>query len=54
MAESSSSLFDHFAEIADPRIERNRQHSLLDIIVLSVCAVISGAGTLEDIEDYGR
>lgn len=54
MANGSSSLFDHFTEIADPRIERNRKHKLLDIIVLTVCAVISGAETWEDIEDYGR
>jgi len=45
MANGSSSLFDHFTEIADPRIERNRKHNLLDIIVLTVCAVISGAET---------
>ena len=54
MAEGSSSLIDHFTEIVDPRIERNRKHNLLDIIVLTVCAVISGAETWEDIEDYGR
>jgi predicted transposase YbfD/YdcC len=50
----SASLVDHFTELVDPRIERNKKHALLDIIVLTVCAVISGAETWEDIEDFGR
>jgi len=36
--------------MADARIERNREHTLLDIIVLTVCAVMRGAETREDIE----
>jgi len=50
----SPSIIDHFTELEDPRIERHKRHSLIDIIVLTVCAVISGAETWEDIEDYGR
>lgn len=48
------SIIDHFRELEDPRIDRHKRHSLIDIIVLTVCAVISGAETWEDIEDYGR
>ena len=48
------SIIDHFTELEDPRIDRHKRHSLVDIIVLTVCAVISGAETWEDIEDYGR
>lgn len=50
----SPSIIDHFTELEDPRIDRQKRHSLIDIIVLTVCAVISGAETWEDIEDYGR
>ena len=50
----SASIVDHFTELVDPRIERHKRHSLIDIIVLTVCAVVSGAETWEDIEDYGR
>ncbi len=32
------SLIDHFSELDDPRIERNKAHALLDIIVLTVSA----------------
>lgn len=48
------SIIDHFTELEDPRIDRHKRHSLIDIIVLTVCAVVSGAETWEDIEDYGR
>ena len=36
----SNHFLDHFSELKDPRIERCRKHSLLDIIFLSVCAVL--------------
>jgi predicted transposase YbfD/YdcC len=49
----SSSIVDHFVELEDPRIGRNRRHKLIDIVVLTVCAVISGCETWEDIQDYG-
>ena len=43
-----------FAEIEDPRVERTRLHSLEEILVLSILAVIAGAEGWEDIEDYGK
>lgn len=54
LGRTSLSIIDYFTELEDPRIERHKRHSLIDIIVLTVCAVISGAETWEDIEDYGR
>ena len=51
---TSPSIIDHFTELEDPRIDRHKRHSLIDIIVLTVCAGISGAESWEDIEDYGR
>ena len=50
----SASIVDHFLELEDPRIGRNRRHKLIDIVVLTVCAVISGCETWEDIEDCGQ
>ena len=49
-----ASIMDHFSELVDPRLGRNRRHKLIDIVVLTVCAVISGCETWEDIEDYGE
>jgi predicted transposase YbfD/YdcC len=45
---------EHFSKLPDPRINRNMLHELMDIIVLNVCAVISGAEGWEDIADFGH
>ena len=35
-------------------MDRTKRHLLLDIVVIAVCAVICGADTWVDIEEYGR
>jgi predicted transposase YbfD/YdcC len=47
-------LSEHFAQLPDPRVDRTKRHLLLDIVVIAVCAVICGADTWVDIEEYGR
>lgn len=47
-------IADHFADIEDPRVERTRQHKLIDIITIAICAVICGAEGWTDIEIYGK
>jgi predicted transposase YbfD/YdcC len=44
----------HFSIIEDPRIERCKKHKLLDILFLTVSAVLSGARGWEDIEVFGH
>jgi predicted transposase YbfD/YdcC len=46
-------IAEHFSNINDPRIERRKLHKLIDIITISICAVICGADTWEDIELFG-
>src|SRR3990167_7099288 len=41
-----------FGKIEDPRIDRTKKHLLLDIIAISICAVIAGAEGWEEIEDF--
>src|SRR2546427_10008175 len=50
-----SSFHEHFAALTDPRcpLAPNSRHLLMDILVIAVCAVISGAEGWEDIEEYG-
>ena len=48
------SLIEHFSKLEDPRVERNKKHELMDVIVLCVCAVVSGAEGWSDIEEFGR
>ena len=37
-----------------PRIERTKKHKLLDILAISICAVITGAEGWEEMEDFGK
>ena len=46
-------IADHFSAIEDPRIDRSKQHKLIDIITIAICAVICGAEGWTDIETYG-
>lgn len=48
------SILTHFALLEDPRIERTKEHLLLDIIAIAICAVICGADSWVDIEAYGE
>lgn len=43
-----------FAGINDPRLERTKEHLLIDIIFITISAVICGAETWNDIEAFGR
>lgn len=48
------SLMECFAEVEDPRVDRRRRHLLIDIIVISICAVICNADTWKDIGVWGE
>lgn len=49
-----NSLVGFLSVIPDPRIERTRRHNFIDILIVAVCAVICGAESWTDIEDYGH
>lgn len=49
-----TTISEHFSEIKDPRIERKKLHKLIDIITITLCAVITGAKTWLDIELFGQ
>jgi len=44
----------HFGQIKDPRIARSKRHKLIDIISISILAVICGAEGWVDIENFGK
>ena len=46
-------IAEHFSEIKDPRIERTKEHKLIDIITIALCAVICGAETWVAVATYG-
>jgi predicted transposase YbfD/YdcC len=45
---------EHFSKVTDPRKDRTKDHKLIDIIVIAICAVICGAEGWVDIELYGN
>lgn len=44
----------HFSQVTDPRIDRTKEHKLIDMIVIAICAVICGAEGWTDIENFGN
>ena len=48
------SLADHFEDLPDPRLDRNKEHALPDILVLAVCAILAGCDSWVDVERFGR
>jgi len=44
----------HFSKVIDPRVERTKEHKLMDMIVIAICAVICGAEGWTDIENFGN
>jgi hypothetical protein len=48
------SFLQHFADLPDPRSHINRTYELLDIVFLTVCAVLSGAEGWKDIGKFGH
>lgn len=49
-----ATISDHFSCVKDPRMERTKDHPLVNIIVIAICAVICGADTWVDIENFGK
>src|SRR4051812_42135057 len=49
----STSIQDHFADLTDPR-RRVGTYPLINIVVIAVCAVISGADDFVAIAQFGR
>lgn len=50
----SVSIIDHFSVIADPRIERRKEHKLIDILTIAMCAVLCGADEFTQMEEFGE
>lgn len=48
------SIVHHFASLTDPRDHCARKHELTDILVIALCAILSGAESWPDIEEFGN
>ena len=47
MSRPVTRLPEHFGQIDDPRVARTKQHLLIDILVIAICAVICYAAVPE-------
>lgn len=48
------SLAFHFSSLHDPRREHLKEHSLVDILLIAVCAMLCGAEGFADFEQFGK
>ena len=55
MPEKMDAFLTHFANLDDPRVNvHNQLHSLTDILLLTILAVLCGADNWEEIEEFGK
>jgi predicted transposase YbfD/YdcC len=47
-------LIDHFSQLTDPRIDRTKEHKLIDILTIAICGMICGADNWVAMEQYGN
>lgn len=50
----ATAFLEHFELITGPRIERCKKHTLIDILLLAISVVLSGAEGWEEIENFGH
>src|SRR5215213_1889565 len=47
------SLIEHFETLSDPRVNRTRDHDLIDVLIIAICTLLCGGETFNDMEDFG-
>jgi hypothetical protein len=47
-------LMECLEEVPDPRVERCRRHKLIDILFIALCAIMCGAESFTEMEDFGE
>lgn len=50
----ATSISEHFETLTDPRRDHTKAHALLDIVAITLCAVICGADGWVDVATFGR
>jgi predicted transposase YbfD/YdcC len=48
------SLIAHFQDLPDPRVNRTKDHDLIDILVIAICTLLCGGESFNDMEDFGK
>lgn len=48
------SLIEHFQDLPDPRVERTKDHDLIDLLVIAICTLLCAGESFNDMEDFGH
>jgi len=51
---SKLSLIEHFKDLADPQIDRTKEHDLIDVLIIAVCCLLCAGESFNDMEDFGK
>src|SRR3954465_982715 len=51
---AKTSLVAPFAPMPDPRIERRKDHDLIDVLVIAICTLWCAGETYNDMEEFGK
>lgn len=49
-----ASVFDHFTQLTDPRVNRGANHCLYEMVVVALTSAICGANSWTDVERFGN
>ena len=47
-------LIAHFQDLPDPRVNRTKDHDLIDLLVIAICTLLCGGEGSNDMEDFGH
>ncbi|QCQ22848.1 transposase family protein [Desulfoglaeba alkanexedens] len=47
-------LMEDLSFVTDPRVVAKTRHKLIDIVVITLCAVLAGADEWTEIAEFGR
>src|SRR5260221_2555690 len=48
------SLIELFKDLADRRIDRTKDHDLIDVLIIAVCCLLCAGESFNDMEDFGK
>ena len=50
----AASLIEHFKDLNDPRVDRTKEHQLIDMLVIAICCLLCEGESFNDMEDFGN
>jgi len=48
------SLIEHFKDLPDPRVNRTKDHELIDVLTIAICTLLCAGESFNDMEDFGQ